>query len=125
MMHAGCKPCRHSCPALAPLCRPPTLPTGRRLPLPSRLPASVSRIKARSDLYEMDLTLDVNTDVYPGALQGGLLLLLGTSNDGSPRHSRCFRHSRCLSRRPPVLLVCPTLLQWRWARSWSSAWPTP
>ena len=33
-------------------------------PLPHR---PVSRIKARSDLYEMDLTLDVNTDVYPGA----------------------------------------------------------
>ena len=27
---------------------------------------AVSRIKARSDLYEMDLTLDINVDVFPG-----------------------------------------------------------
>lgn len=36
----------------------------------TRLPA-VSRIKARSDLYEMDLTLDINVDVFPGAGAGG------------------------------------------------------
>lgn len=34
--------------------------------LPCCVPA-VSRVKARSDLYEMDLTLDINTDVFPGA----------------------------------------------------------
>lgn len=43
------------------------------------LPA-VSRIKARSDMYEMDLTLDVNTDIYPvrrsGSADGLLQLLL-------------------------------------------------
>jgi len=34
---------------------------------------AVSRVKARSDLYEMDLTLDINVDVFPG----GCCQLLG------------------------------------------------
>jgi DNA-directed RNA polymerase I, II, and III subunit RPABC3 len=46
----------------------------------------VSRIKARSDLYEMDLVLDVNVDLYP--LKSGekvALCLSPTLNmDGSP-----------------------------------------
>lgn len=29
------------------------------------MPRAVSRIKAKGDLYEMDLLLDVNTDLYP------------------------------------------------------------
>ena len=29
------------------------------------LRGAVSRIKAKSDLYEMDLLLDINTDLYP------------------------------------------------------------
>ena len=33
-------------------------------------PAAVSRIKCRSDLYEMDMILDVNVDVYPVEVGG-------------------------------------------------------
>lgn len=42
-------------------------------PRASLLPAApaVSRIKARSDLYEMDLILDVNVDVFPGGQREG------------------------------------------------------
>lgn len=50
------------------------LPAHAPLPHPP-----VSRIKARSDLYEMDLTLDVNTDVYPGAGGRGCGALVGFS----------------------------------------------
>ena len=39
----------------------------RRLPGRRRCRrCAVSRIKARSDLYEMDLVLDINVDVFPG-----------------------------------------------------------
>ena len=40
------------------------LPSGHPPSLP--LVAAVSRIRGRSDLYEMDLLLDINVDVYPG-----------------------------------------------------------
>ena len=29
------------------------------------LPVAVSRIRAHSDMYEMDLLLDINSDLYP------------------------------------------------------------
>ena len=29
------------------------------------MPTAVSRFKCRSDLYEMDLQLDINVDIYP------------------------------------------------------------
>ena len=40
------------------------------------LPVAVSRIKARSDMYEMDLVLDINVDIYPVMLLLLLLLVL-------------------------------------------------
>lgn len=51
LCHVRC--CIHPCACWLPCC-------------PGSPPA-VSRIKARSDLYEMDLTLDINVDVFPGA----------------------------------------------------------
>lgn len=46
---------------------------------------AVSRIRARSDLYEMDLTLDINVDLYPVSQGEKLALCLApTLNlDGS------------------------------------------
>lgn len=46
----------------------------------------VSRIKARSDLYEMDLTLDINVDVFPVEVGEKLVICLAnTLNlDGTP-----------------------------------------
>ena len=46
----------------------------------------MSRIKARSDLYEMDLVLDINVDIYP-VKQGERLsvcLSMTLNEDGSP-----------------------------------------
>lgn len=40
---------------------------------------SVSRIKARSDLYEMDLILDINIDIYPIAQNERLAVCLATT----------------------------------------------
>lgn len=39
----------------------------------------MSRIKARSDLYEMDLILDINIDVYPVAQGDKLSVCLATT----------------------------------------------
>jgi hypothetical protein len=50
------------------------VPSQALQPLGSPLPSAVSRYVARSDLYECDLTLDVNTDVYP--LEVGQVLFL-------------------------------------------------
>ncbi|PSC76122.1 DNA-directed RNA polymerases II and V subunit 8A-like [Micractinium conductrix] len=49
----------------------------------------VSRIKARSDLYEMDLTLDVNVDVYPVEVGDKLVICLASTLnlDGTPSAS--------------------------------------
>lgn len=46
----------------------------------------MSRIKARSDLYEMDLVLDVNVDVYPIEVGDKLGLCLASTLqlDGGP-----------------------------------------
>ena len=55
-------------------------------PLRHLLAAAVSRIKARSDLYEMDLVLDVNVDVYPIEVGDKLGLCLASTLqlDGGP-----------------------------------------
>lgn len=47
---------------------------------------AVSRIKCRSDLYEMDMILDVNVDVYPVDVGQKLsIMLASTLNlDGTP-----------------------------------------
>jgi len=42
------------------------------------LPA-VSRIKARGDLYEMDLVLDINVDIYPVAQNDRMAVCLATT----------------------------------------------
>ncbi|KAL6785442.1 RPB8 [Auxenochlorella protothecoides x Auxenochlorella symbiontica] len=46
----------------------------------------VSRIRARSDLFEMDMLLDVNVDIYPVDLGDKLALCLATTlnTDGTP-----------------------------------------
>jgi len=54
---------------------------------PQRIPKpTVSRIEGRSDLYEMDLTLDVAVDVYPLAVGDKLSLALAPTLalDGGP-----------------------------------------
>lgn len=55
------RPALVQAPVGAPLTGCLLTPCGRR---PPPLP-TVSRIKCRSDLYEMDMILDVNVDVYP------------------------------------------------------------
>lgn len=47
---------------------------------------AVSRIKGRSDLYEMDMLLDVNVDIFPIAVGDKLVVCLArTLNvDGTP-----------------------------------------
>lgn len=54
--------------------------------LASKTPSPVSRIEGRSDLYEMDLTLDVAVDVYPLAVGDKLSLALAQTLalDGGP-----------------------------------------
>jgi DNA-directed RNA polymerase I, II, and III subunit RPABC3 len=58
----------------------------RRSPPPLSLLTTVSRIKARSDLYEMDLVLDINVDVYPVSQGDRLTVCLATTLnlDGTP-----------------------------------------
>ena len=55
-------------------------------PLENRKTSSVSRIEGRSDLYEMDLTLDVAVDVYPLSVGDKLSLALAPTLalDGGP-----------------------------------------
>lgn len=46
---------------------------------PPSFPLVVSRIKARSDLYEMDLILDINVDIYPVAQSERLSICLSST----------------------------------------------
>jgi DNA-directed RNA polymerase I, II, and III subunit RPABC3 len=63
-----------------------TPPTSSSLtPAPSPTRRAVSRLRARSDLYELDLLLDVNVDLFPVAAGDKLALALASTlrEDGS------------------------------------------
>lgn len=71
-----------------------------RAPQTPLLPIPVSRIRAKSDLFEMDMLLDVNTDIYPLAVGDKLSFLLAStlSLDGTP-HPPTYDAVRAGSRR--------------------------
>lgn len=64
----------------------------------------VSRIKCRSDLYEMDMILDVNVDIYPIDVSEKLVVVLAnTLNlDGTPGPAT-FDGSLATSSRPTLM----------------------
>ena len=65
---------------------PPPFPSPPKTKNITSKPSPVSRIEGRSDLYELDLTLDVAVDVYPLAVGDKLSLALAPTLalDGGP-----------------------------------------
>ena len=54
---------------------------------------AVSRFRCRSDLYEMDLLIDINVDIYPMEVSGWLAAAVDVSSfspsSKTPPHSLC------------------------------------
>ena len=69
---------------------------------------SVSRFRCRSDLYEMDLLIDINVDVYPMEVGLQLLFRLCTCafiwSDTCTPHATCRSYARLLA----LGLACST-----------------
>eukprot|EP00818_Percolomonas_sp_WS_P008075 CAMPEP_0117442966 /NCGR_PEP_ID=MMETSP0759-20121206/4439_1 /TAXON_ID=63605 /ORGANISM="Percolomonas cosmopolitus, Strain WS" /LENGTH=155 /DNA_ID=CAMNT_0005234901 /DNA_START=48 /DNA_END=515 /DNA_ORIENTATION=+ len=68
----------------------------------------VSRIECKSENYEMDLVLDVNTDIYPIEVSDKLTLALATSvdlndNDMDPTVSALYDRKLGTSQKPSLL----------------------